>query len=76
MQPLLMARTRARRLLERKDVESIKEILAERSVGHFCRQVTIGRGDDANIDPDPISSSHPLEFPFLEHGSRGHGSIA
>jgi hypothetical protein len=50
-----------RRHLERKHVEPIKEILTERSVGHRCRQAPIGRGDDANIDLDPLSSSHPLE---------------
>src|SRR6266850_6388513 len=52
--------------LEWEHVESIEEILAEYSLGHRGRQVTIGRRDDAYVDPDPILAAHPIEFPLLE----------
>ena len=41
-----------RRHHERKDVESIKEILAERAVRHRSCQISVRCGDDANIDRD------------------------
>src|SRR5207253_4166426 len=60
------------RRFEGKHIESVEEILAERAVGHSCRQITIGCGNDANVHPNPVSSSEPLEFPLLEHSQQGH----
>src|SRR5258705_3147465 len=60
-----------RRHFEGKHVESIKEIRAECSGGERRRQVPIRRGNDPNVDRNPIASSDPLEFPFLQHSQQG-----
>src|SRR4029078_7831619 len=60
------------RHVQGKHIESIEEILAERAVGHSCGQVTIGCGNDADVHPNPVTSSESLEFPLLEHSQAGH----
>src|SRR5580765_3716284 len=55
-----------RRNLNRKNLESIKQITPEGPAGRGCVQVTIRGGDDTNVDPDRLGASDPLEFPFLK----------
>ena len=42
-------------IVERKHVQPIEEILAERPAGHGCVQITIRGSDDANVDVDRLS---------------------
>jgi hypothetical protein len=53
--------------LDGKNVEPIKEVLAEGSIGYGCLKITIRGRDDANVDMDRLSSPDPLELPFLQH---------
>src|SRR5579863_6156197 len=56
-----------RRHLNRKHVESIKEISAKASIGHGGCQVTVGRRDHSNVDLDRLRSSDSLKFSFLQY---------
>src|SRR6266478_5472047 len=61
-----------RRHLEGKHVEPIEQILSKRAVRHRRGQITIRCGDDANIDLDPLSPPHALEFALLEDPQQCH----
>ena len=56
-----------RRKLDWKNLEPIIQIASKRSVRHGRIQVTIRSGDNANVDPDGLSASNPLEFSFLKY---------
>jgi hypothetical protein len=51
-------------------VETVVEVLAKGAVRDGCCEITIGGGDDAHVDPDRLSSTDPLEFPFLQHSEQ------
>src|ERR1700722_18457941 len=55
-----------RRNFNRENLEPIKQIATEGPSGYRCVQVTIGGGDDTNVDLDRLGTSDPLEFPFLQ----------
>ena len=56
-----------RRNGDRKDVQSVEEILAEGPGRDGGRQVTIGCRDQANVYRDRMITPHPLEFALLQH---------
>ena len=55
------------RCLDRKDVQTIKQVLPEGPAVDGGLQVTIRGGDEPNVDTDGLRASNPFEFPFLEH---------
>ena len=52
--------------LERKDVQPVKEILAESPSGRSIDQIAVRGSDDANVDVNGLSSPNALQFPFLQ----------
>jgi len=55
-----------RRNLNRKNLEPIKQITTEGSVGYRSIQISIRGGYDANVDLDGLGAADPLEFSFLK----------
>ena len=69
-----------RRHLNRKDVDAIVQILAERSFGHHNLEILVGRGDQSEIRALRARVPHRLEFPFLDDAQKlglgGQGNIS
>src|SRR5215469_12156676 len=59
-----------RRQNQRKDVDSMKKVLAKFAVFHLRFEVAVGRNDDAYIDTDRFFPSNPLNLFFLEHAQQ------
>src|SRR6476619_3189285 len=57
---------------DRVDVESIPEILSERSVFNFVFQISICGRDNSHIGLDRSGSSQSLEFVFLDYAQQFH----
>src|SRR5712672_556478 len=55
-----------RRNLYRKNLEPIKQITPEGSLGYRSIQISIRSGDDANVNLDGLGASDPFEFSFLK----------
>jgi len=66
--------------VDRKDIEPVKEILAERSRRNRFLQVAVGRGYDAYIDGNRLAVANALDLPVLKHSEqcdlRFRGQIA
>ena len=43
----------------------LEKVLAEHAAFDLCGQIAMGRGDDANVDPDGLGPAHALEFSLL-----------
>src|SRR5688572_27205352 len=56
-----------RRCLDRKHVQTIKQVLTESPRHNGGLQITIRGGDEPNVDADGLRSSNTFEFPFLEY---------
>src|SRR5213592_2185116 len=54
------------RQVDRDDVESIKEVLAEQPVGHRLAEVTVGRGDESHVDLDVPGVAHATNLALLD----------
>src|ERR1700722_20356311 len=54
------------RYVERNDVQAVKEILAEVSLGNLFFQVFIGRGNDPDIDLDGLRGADRGETLFVQ----------
>src|SRR5205807_6738635 len=55
-----------RRQVDRDDVQPVKEILAERSVGDGLRDVTVRRGDQPNIDLEVARVADATDLALLD----------
>src|SRR5206468_2545138 len=53
--------------MQREHVQSIVEILTERSLAYALEQIAIGRGDDANVGFDRRVSTDALKLALLKH---------
>jgi hypothetical protein len=53
--------------LNRDDAESEEEIPAKSTRLCLCRQIAVGRGDDAHVHLDGRGSSDTLEFLLLQY---------
>jgi hypothetical protein len=51
--------------LDGKYIETIKQVLAEGTIGNGGFQITIRGSDDADVNMDRLPSPDSLEFPFL-----------
>src|SRR6202021_1692856 len=56
--------------LNRKNIEPVKQILAELIVADHHRQISMGRRDKANIDMNGLVAAQPLEFLFLQRAQQ------
>src|SRR5258708_39931135 len=69
-----------RRNLNRKNLEPIKQITPEGSVGYRSIQISIRGGDDTNVDLDGVGGPDPLEFSFFNDSQKrdlsGRGQFA
>ena len=54
----------------RKHVEPVVQVLAERAGDHRLFEVPVRRGDDARIDGDDLRAAEPLESPLLENAQQ------
>ena len=54
------------RKVNRDHVEAKKEIFPKAALLDVLLEITIGRGDNADVDVNALVPSHPLEFPFLD----------
>jgi len=68
-------RSRNRGHFQRKHIEAVEEVLAERAIGDRPDQITIRRGNYANVDPDRLLPPDSLEFTFLKNSQQRHLSI-
>jgi hypothetical protein len=55
-----------RRHAERENVQSIEEIRAKATVSDSLFQITVGRGDDQDVDPDGTAAAYWLELLLLQ----------
>src|SRR5262252_6624385 len=55
-----------RRQIDRDDVQTEEEIVAEVAVGHGARQVAVGGGDDAHVDANVLFPSEAGELAVLQ----------
>src|SRR6516165_6061563 len=55
-----------RRQRELDDVNAEMEIRPKAALFDRGLKITIGRGDDAHVDPDQLGATDPLELTFLE----------
>ena len=56
--------------MQRKDIETVIQILAKGSVAHAFEQIAIGRGDDAHVALDRGVSADALELALLKHAQK------
>src|SRR5208337_2961734 len=49
------------------DIQAVVEVVSEFSLFHCFFQITVGSGDDTDIDLNRFCSPHPRELLFLEH---------
>jgi len=61
----ILAPSTQRRQGDGEDVEAIEEIHPERLFLHQSGQVSVGRGDHADVNSDGASASEPFECLFL-----------
>src|SRR5258708_17397974 len=54
------------RNFNRKNLEPIKQITTEGSVGYRSIQISISGGDDANADPARVGAADALDLSFLK----------
>ena len=59
-----------RRHINRKDVESVVEILPERIVGDTLLEVAVSGRDDSDVDVHGFRASEPFDLPLLEHAQQ------
>ena len=52
--------------------QPVVEIAPEPSLPHFGQEITVGRGDDADVGPDRLAPADPLELLLLD-GSKELG---
>jgi len=50
----------------RKYIEAVKEVFPEGSIRNCCCQVTVGGGDDSNVDSDRLCSPDSLKLSLLQ----------
>src|SRR6202044_1035707 len=55
---------------DRKDVQSVEEILPECLVADGVSEMSVRGRKDADIDPDGLASADSLEFALLEHAQQ------
>src|SRR4029079_2198568 len=60
------------RQLDRNDVEAIEEVLSKRALRLQLLEVTIGRGDEANVDANSLDAANALELALLERAKQLH----
>jgi hypothetical protein len=53
-----------------KDVQAIKQVLTEASVGNFVLQAAVGRGDDTHVHLLCSRPSQRFELTFLQHAKQ------
>jgi hypothetical protein len=61
-----------RRHADRKHVDAVVEVAAERPRGNRRLEVAVGRGDDAHVGANRGRSADPLELALLQHAQEGH----
>src|SRR6516165_7660594 len=54
------------RNVDREYFQPIVQILAKRRLLHHCEQITMGRSDQANVNPMRVIAPKSLEFLFLQ----------
>ena len=59
-----------RRAHERKDVQSIVQIVSEAARIDLCLEIAIRRGHNANVHLTCPAFAHPFEFTFLQHAQQ------
>ena len=62
----VLATLAKRRHRDRKDVETVVEVLAETARSHLLAKLAVGCGHDANVGLARSLLSHPLEAAFLQ----------
>jgi hypothetical protein len=55
-----------RRKLDRQDVEAVVQVLAKAALADLGFQLAVGRGDNADVDPQVDRAADPLERFLLE----------
>ena len=55
------------RQLQGKHVQPVKQILAEAPGRHLVGKVTVGGGNNADIQVDQFGTAQALDFPLLQH---------
>ena len=58
------------RQLHGNDVQTVIEVLSERSLGHHLREVGIRSGDDPHVDLDRLTVADTLELALLERAQQ------
>jgi hypothetical protein len=61
---------RAGRAATGEDVQAVEEVGAEAALGHFGRQVAVGRGDDAHVDLDRLGRTDGDDLAFLKRAQQ------
>ena len=56
-----------RRHVDREDVQTVEQVLAERAVRGHRGQVLVRGGDDPHVRPQRPRAADPLELAFLQH---------
>src|ERR1700685_3401468 len=56
--------------LNRKNIEPVKQILAELIVADHQRQIPMGRRDKANVNMNGLVAPQPLELMFLQRAQQ------
>ena len=56
--------------LNRKDVQTVVEVLPERIAGNALFEVAVGRGDDSHVQRQRPGAAEPLDLPLLEHAQQ------
>ena len=59
-----------RRHFDRKDVETVVQVLPERVLGDALFQVAVCRRNDPDVDAHGLRAAEPLNLPLLEHAQQ------
>ena len=62
----VLAAIAQRRQVERDDVETVEEILAQDALGDGAPDVAVRGGDEADVDLDVAGVAHPTDLPLLD----------
>ena len=61
-----------RRQVDRHDVETVVEVLAEVFLRHLIEQFAVARRDHSRVDADRLGVAHPLKLAFLQNPQELH----
>src|SRR5258705_8641837 len=62
--------------LDRKDIQPVKKILAERACSHGGFQIAVRGGQHAYVHGNRLTAADPFDFPLLEYSQERNLSLS